>query len=335
MGIDPAFVIGNAESGNGAPGASLYVPAAVDFDSEGNLYVFDVGDLRVAVFSQAGDYLRSFGGRGEGPGEFNTTRADYNAEIDVHGNIVGVLERLTNRVHLFTLSGEAISTFAVGARPVDLALGEERVLLSFAASSKESDALVEYGFDGAPERVIAKSLFDSTGQSFAGRGLNASYVGLQANGEAVQAFANWPLLRFYGTDQASDDQWFDLQWWGEERWSAGTKIRRNAFMTLVEKQAALLEPDHLETLRSVLVDDLAYASRTGEWAILLQGGIVQLVTAPELEPGPSYILRVPGGDHSPIGRPVIDVAVSPDGRTICGASPAESLVLCYEPERTR
>ena len=54
---------------------------SLGFDARGNLYVFDRGgdslspELRVLVFDSLGGFVREFGSRGEGPGEFKTPTA--------------------------------------------------------------------------------------------------------------------------------------------------------------------------------------------------------------------------------------------------------------------
>jgi hypothetical protein len=45
-------------------------PVAFSMDHQGNYYVLDNGDMRIAVFGSDGRYLRSFGRSGSGPGEF-------------------------------------------------------------------------------------------------------------------------------------------------------------------------------------------------------------------------------------------------------------------------
>ena len=44
-------------------------PASIGVDSTGNLYVLDAGTFSVSVFDRDGQYVRSFGRQGEGPGE--------------------------------------------------------------------------------------------------------------------------------------------------------------------------------------------------------------------------------------------------------------------------
>ena len=49
----------------------LFGPRDIAFDADGNIWVTDTGHARIQVFSPAGEYLRTIGSRGEGPGQFN------------------------------------------------------------------------------------------------------------------------------------------------------------------------------------------------------------------------------------------------------------------------
>jgi len=48
----------------------LFRASGFTMDREGNFYVVDGGNFRIAVFDKSGTYQRSFGGEGEGPGTF-------------------------------------------------------------------------------------------------------------------------------------------------------------------------------------------------------------------------------------------------------------------------
>ncbi len=52
------------------PESMLFRPGTVHMDDEGFFYVLDRGDCRIVVYDPEGRYLRSFGGKGDGPGEF-------------------------------------------------------------------------------------------------------------------------------------------------------------------------------------------------------------------------------------------------------------------------
>lgn len=59
--------------GEDTSGPLLLMPRQVEEGPDGNLYVLDTGDGTIKVYTPAGNYLRSLGGEGEGPGEFQRT----------------------------------------------------------------------------------------------------------------------------------------------------------------------------------------------------------------------------------------------------------------------
>ncbi|MCH8286426.1 6-bladed beta-propeller [candidate division KSB1 bacterium] len=59
----------------------FYKPRDAVVDADGNLYVLDAGNFRVQKFDKTGEFVRSFGGQGQGPGEFE----DGNS-IDINSN---------------------------------------------------------------------------------------------------------------------------------------------------------------------------------------------------------------------------------------------------------
>jgi len=75
----------------------IYYARYMTMDSEGNYYVVDGSAYRIVVFDQAGEYVRSFGRRGSGPGEYQwMTVVDFDGEIF---QIWDSNNRRLNRVH--------------------------------------------------------------------------------------------------------------------------------------------------------------------------------------------------------------------------------------------
>lgn len=84
--------------------AFLAQPAAVG-ESDEYIFVADLQRSAVKVYDQSGGYLRQFGGRGKGPGEFGVLY-----DILVSGNEIVTMDDQLMRFIKFTPDGEATST---------------------------------------------------------------------------------------------------------------------------------------------------------------------------------------------------------------------------------
>ncbi len=62
----------------------FYMPSDIAFDGQGNVYVLDSGNHRVQKFSPDGAFVKTFGSKGQGPGEFYFPGS---LDIDSQGNI--------------------------------------------------------------------------------------------------------------------------------------------------------------------------------------------------------------------------------------------------------
>lgn len=66
--VQPAWVVGGEKGA--APGTQFNEPNELGFDHNGNLWCGDVYNLRIQIFDQDGNFLRTVGGPGEGEGQF-------------------------------------------------------------------------------------------------------------------------------------------------------------------------------------------------------------------------------------------------------------------------
>ncbi len=82
----------------------LYRPTDLVVDSKGDLYILDAGNFQVKKFSSTGEFLFSFGSKGQGPGEFQTP---FGMEIDEQDNIY-IADYANNVIHMFDSRGELI-----------------------------------------------------------------------------------------------------------------------------------------------------------------------------------------------------------------------------------
>jgi hypothetical protein len=76
-------------------------------DADGNFYVEDRGNTRIAVYGPDGKYRLSIGRRGNGPGEFSQWGMGL---VSVEGGTVQVYDSMLRRTTLFRSSGDLLET---------------------------------------------------------------------------------------------------------------------------------------------------------------------------------------------------------------------------------
>jgi sugar lactone lactonase YvrE len=94
--------------------SSFREPTDIAWDSRGNIYITDgYINARVAKFDKNGDYVKSWGSPGTGPGEF---RLPHSIVID-HQDYIYVGDRSNHRVEVFDTEGKFIRMFEVDVPP--------------------------------------------------------------------------------------------------------------------------------------------------------------------------------------------------------------------------
>lgn len=89
--------------------------AGVDIDRDGNVFVIEGMVPEIRVYSPAGELIRRIGGRGSGPGEFESP-----PRFGILGDTVWTVEGRRNRIALFDRQGTILATGAARAVLVDL-----------------------------------------------------------------------------------------------------------------------------------------------------------------------------------------------------------------------
>jgi DNA-binding beta-propeller fold protein YncE len=88
---------------SGADEKTFYRPTDIAFAPSGEFYVTDgYGNSRVVKFSREGKFLKSWGRKGTGPGEFNTPHV---LQVDSQGTVY-VSDRENNRIQIFDGEGK-------------------------------------------------------------------------------------------------------------------------------------------------------------------------------------------------------------------------------------
>lgn len=79
-------------------------PSGVAVDSDGNLFVADMLNARIEIFDADGNFIRTFGKRGDGPGYFAMPKG---VAIDTDGHI-WVTDPQQNRMQVYTQEGQLL-----------------------------------------------------------------------------------------------------------------------------------------------------------------------------------------------------------------------------------
>lgn len=106
---------------------NFYQPTDVVVGPDGSIFVSDgYGNSRIAKYTKDGIFVKDWGTRGTGPGDFNTP---HNMVMDARNNLY-VADRQNGRVQVFDTDGKFQREFRVGGNPWSLCItpGPEQVL---------------------------------------------------------------------------------------------------------------------------------------------------------------------------------------------------------------
>ncbi|MGD8327988.1 MAG: hypothetical protein PVJ49_01050 [Acidobacteriota bacterium] len=129
----------------------FYRPIDIDVDAAGNIYVFDAGNQNVVTFDRYGNYTRTLGRGGQGPGEIG----EGGRIAIVSGYLVHLL---WNRVNVWSETGESIGSFnmRVVVRMSLVGGTEEGLLVGFVRrrGATGRQVVVAVDLEGSSEREL-------------------------------------------------------------------------------------------------------------------------------------------------------------------------------------
>ncbi len=145
---------------SGDRNGEFFNPQNIAVDSEGNVYVTDLGNRRVQQFNNDGTFLKTWGSSGSGAGQFNSVSG-----IAVDENSVYVVDNQLNKIQKFDFDGNFVTQW--GTQGVDagqfmypsgIAIGaNSTVLVVDTGNSRiqqftsEGDFVMQFGSSGSTD----------------------------------------------------------------------------------------------------------------------------------------------------------------------------------------
>jgi DNA-binding beta-propeller fold protein YncE len=129
-------------------GKPFNMPTGVAFSSTGEMFVSDgYGNRRVHCFSTEGELKHSWGGPGEGPGQFALVHF-ITASAD---DQLYVCDRENHRIQIFSTTGDFVAEWTGFTMPSDLAFGREATYVAGADGvsiwTRDRRRLAQFGRD--------------------------------------------------------------------------------------------------------------------------------------------------------------------------------------------
>jgi hypothetical protein len=127
---------------NEAGAAVLGRPLALACDAD-HLYIADALDCAVKIFSKEGRFLRSFGRKGEGPGELS-----FPSGVSAAGDSIAVADQFNHRIQIYDGEGMGRGGFKVPFAPDKIyTLGANKLLVTRTPTGRKTGELLLHIYD--------------------------------------------------------------------------------------------------------------------------------------------------------------------------------------------
>jgi hypothetical protein len=195
------------------------VITAITSDDDGNFYLLDAQLNEIKVYDEDGEYLRTIGREGEGPGEF---RGAFNMFM-LPGGDIGVLQVFPGKIVKLTPDGEPAGEFELP----ETEGGGFRVL--FAGAHAGDNLALVYGMNQPSESGFTqKSVLSLVGSDQTERELHSTSSAMKAASPKI-AEKEWDVFRNGRWAAAADGRAFAAPDYGEYKinmWSSDGKLER-------------------------------------------------------------------------------------------------------------
>ena len=178
--------------GAGVAGESFQRPTDVAWDAQGNIYVADgYGNARVAKYDRNGKWIKNWGSRGAGQGEFNIV---HGIAIDAQGNVY-VGDEGNKRVQVFDAEGTFKTQFTNVGTPTALCLTRGPQQTLYVAHTGDPDGMEDAAIYKIDLKGNVLGKFGSAGKQSKEFGLVNSIDCRNENELLVGELANWRVQK--------------------------------------------------------------------------------------------------------------------------------------------
>ena len=178
--------------GAGVEGESFVRPTDVAWDAQGNIYVADgYGNARVAKYDRNGKWIKNWGSRGTGQGQFNIV---HGIAVDAQGNVY-VGDEGNKRVQVFDTEGTFKTQFANVGAPTALCLTRGAQPVLYVAHTGDPDGMEDAAIYKVDLKGTVLGRFGSAGKLPKEFGLVNSIDCRNDNELLVGELANWRVQK--------------------------------------------------------------------------------------------------------------------------------------------